>query len=534
MSSSLSQLVPKSIFDQTVSSNDDIPITEPLGRQLVEVVLTQLRIAMDASSLESVLALQKEADEKIRKELRKASIPASSLHQFVTSMLRLSKDPRKTPIAFRLFSIAFGVDPIELNDPTTSSSVSATGELDTSLASVPIAGVGAWGINAAGYSWASMVLSGQAPPPPGIHLLTRGSQEYVAAVAKQQGAAIRVYATLAMRGDAQGMLGMGRVLMAGTQRKVPVPGKSGVESDREVEIMKDRTIALWTKAGQMGVGDAWFELGILYLGTTTGFKVNEEKSRGYFELGAKEGNFRSHHALGVMHTQAAMADNKSPSSSERNEHLSKSLHHFTSAAELGDPQSAHNVGLRYLLRDEMVNEIALGKDNDGRSDLEVLQQSKARHQSLWGAEADDVKAKHWFARAAELGSIPAMMNYAGMLVEGRGADTAAPAPQRTPAVTSERDATQLFIQSRIKDLQTAESLYSRVATHGSVIAQQQVQASSSGGKAKQGQADQPKEASVGQEMANFAQEALGTVQSMMREILEEADKTSNKTQNGKP
>jgi hypothetical protein len=167
--------------------------------------------------------------------------------------------------------------------------MSKSSGLDASLASVPLAGKGAWGINAAGYSWASMVLSGQSPPPPGTHLLQRGSPEHIAAIAKQQGAAVRVYATLAMRGDAQGMLGMGRVLMAGTQRKVPVPGKSGPESDREVEMMRERTIALWTKAGQMGVGDAWFELGVLYLGSTAGFDFDEGKSRGYFELGAKEG-----------------------------------------------------------------------------------------------------------------------------------------------------------------------------------------------------------------------------------------------------
>jgi hypothetical protein len=117
------------------------------------------------------------------------------------------------------------------------------------------------------------------------------------------------------------------------------------------------------------------------------------------------GNFRSHHALGVMHTQAAMNDKKSPSSPERDERLKKSFHHFSAAAELGDPQSAHNVGLRYLLRDEMINEISLGKESDGRSDEEIFQQARSRHRGLWGVEADDDKARHWFAKAAELGML---------------------------------------------------------------------------------------------------------------------------------
>jgi TPR repeat protein len=114
-------------------------------------------------------------------------------------------------------------------------------------------------------------------------------------------------------------------------------------------------------------------------------------------------NFRCHHALGVLHTQAAMADNQSPSTPQRLEHLSKSLRHFTSAANKGDAQSAHNLGLRYLLRDEMVDEIALGQENDGRSDEQVLNQAKSRHESLWGVAADDVEAIKWFERAAEAG-----------------------------------------------------------------------------------------------------------------------------------
>lgn len=70
---------------------------------------------------------------------------------------------------------------------------------------------------------------------------------------------------------------------------------------------------------------------------------------------------------------------------------------------MGDAQSAHNLGLRYLLRDEMVDEIALGQESDGRTDEQVLEQAKNRHESLWGVGADDVEASKWFQKAAELG-----------------------------------------------------------------------------------------------------------------------------------
>lgn len=284
MSSSLDHLVPGTLFN---SSNSTMTMSESLARQAVETILTQLRIGVDATSQEEIDQLQKEADTNVLKMLQDASISAESLHYFITQMLRTSKDPRRTPIAFRLFGIAFGIDPLQLQDPTANSA-STTG-LGTSLASIPIAGNDSWGVNAAGYSWASMVLSGQSPPPAGIHLLKRGSPEYIAALGKQQAAAVRVYATLAMRGDAQGMLGMGRILMAGTQRQNPIAGKSKIQSDLEMKTMRDRTIALWTKAGQMGIGDAWFELGLLYLGNSKGFEVDDAKSRQYFELGAKQG-----------------------------------------------------------------------------------------------------------------------------------------------------------------------------------------------------------------------------------------------------
>jgi hypothetical protein len=282
MGSSLDQLVPKALFE----TSSYLP--ESLARRVVEVILTQLRSGIDAASQKEVDELQQKADDEVLYLLKQASTSASSLHHFVTQMLRLSKDPRKTPIAFRLFGIAFGVDPLKLSDPTAQSSLG----LDSSLASTPIAGKNAWGVNAAGYSWASMVLSGQSPPPAGIHLLKKGSTEYIAAIASQQSSAVRIYATLAMRGDAQGMLGMGRVLMAGTQRPKPMPGKSTADSEKEVQLMRDRTIALWTKAGQLGVADAWFELGLLYLGPTMGFPQDDAKARQYFEMGAKEGEKR--------------------------------------------------------------------------------------------------------------------------------------------------------------------------------------------------------------------------------------------------
>lgn len=112
-----------------------------------------------------------------------------------------------------------------------------------------------------------------------------------------------------------------------------------------------------------------------------------------------------------------------------------------------------------------------------------------------------------------------MMNYAGMLVEGRGRTNNSP----------KEDQGQDLLKIRLEELKKAESLYSKVAAHGNVIAQhqqQQQQQTATGGDkdASVDQASGPKEADMAKEMATFAQEALGTVQGMMKALMQGIDK----------
>lgn len=530
---------------------------EPLARQVVETVLSQLRASVDARTEAETLALQTAANDEVRSQLlgpaggNDAAGAAATLHGLATRILRLSKDPRRFPIAFRLFAIAFGVEPASLPDPTQTPpapTATATAINDSSGAGEPLAGAGSFGIDAAGYSWASMVLGGQSPPPPGIHLLKPGSREFVAAVARQQASAVRIYATLAMRGDAQGMLGMGRVLVAGTRRADPVPGKSGAEAQKEVELMLQRATALWTRAGSLGVGEAYFELGLLALndgggsgseGKSSSEGGGEQRAREYFALGASKGDARSDHALGIMYTQAAMAINDAAQQAKRDELLALSMDHFVKAADKGgDAQSAHNVGLRYLLRDELVAEIRQGQvgadgtreSGDGRSDDEVLRQARARHQALWGVAPDDAEAKRWFQKAAELGSAPGMMNYAGMLVEGRGSDmgalsaAAAAASAGGDAPQSKEEALATILDARIMELKAAESLYAKVAAHSSVLEQQQQQ------QDRQDSGDEGGLDAAGREMGNFAKEAMSTVQQLIQKLLDEKEAMAQQKQ----
>lgn len=109
-----------------------------------------------------------------------------------------------------------------------------------------------------------------------------------------------------------------------------------------------------------------------------------------------------------------------------------------------------------------------------------------------------------------------MMNYAGMLVEGRGRTNNSP----------KEDQGQDLLKIRLEELKKAESLYCKVAAHGNIIAQHQQQQTATGGDkdASVDQASGPKEADMAKEMATFAQEALGTVQGMMKALMQGIDK----------
>lgn len=497
MESSLKSIIPEELFTAgELYESHKLPRDE--ARHLVEAVLSQLRKGVDAKTVDEARELQGTTDVQSREYLRSKEISADTLHRFTLTLMKTSRDPRRTPISFRLFAIAFGKDPESLPDPTAENIGKG---MDESLASEPIAGE--WGINAAGYSWASMILSGQAPPPAGLHVLPKGTDEAFEAVKDQQAAAVRIYATLAMRGDPQGMLGMGRVLMAGTQRhEANLSEADAATVDAQTKLMRDRAVALWTKAGSKGVGEAWFELGLLTLGTGKE-NSDEAKASGYFELGAKEGDARCHHALGVLCTQSAMADKSTPPSAERGANLEKSLEHFQKAAESGDGQSAHHLGLRYLLRDEMVQEIGLGSDKDGRTPEQVRQQASQRHKDMWGVEPSDATAREWFRKGSgDQGDggfgafVPSMLNYAGMLVEGRGAQVPLPSDAQQP--------TPDILLARMQDLKRAESLYAKVAAHTGAVAQQSTPG-------------QSQELDANKQMAAFAQQALGQVQGAIEE-----------------
>lgn len=499
MEKSLESILPEGIFTE---GSVDIP--QPSAREIVSIILQQLRDGVDVKSREEAIELEQKSNEKVKDVINKNNLKSASLHQFTVSLLKHSRDPRRLPIASRLFIIAFDRDPLTMPDPTAV----------TMQEGSPLHTATQWGTNAAGYNWASMVLSGQASPPVGLHLLQRGSAEARESIKEQQAAAIRVYATLATQGDAQGMLGMGKILLASARKTDD--GKEDEQTQKaQSEMMRNRAVLLWTKAGEKGLSEAWFELGLLSLNSMKEGVAEEENvkhsqsAQGYFEQGAEKDNVRCHHALAIMLSQRAMMDNSTPSSPERKLCLEKAVEHFQKAANLGDGQSAHEVGMRFLLRQEMLEEIGLGSESDGRDAEKVRKQAEERHLALWGVHPNDVTAKEWFSKGSDAGFMPAMMNYAGMLYEGRGAP---------PISSGEGEANVI----RLKELKKAESLYAKVAAQAGIMAQQQQKSMANAGSGGGGGGNDDQMASASAqmtaEMATFAQDALGKVQEAMKEL----------------
>ncbi|PWN47623.1 hypothetical protein IE53DRAFT_364539 [Violaceomyces palustris] len=356
-----------------------------------------LRSAPDIKLKEAKIRQQSEVDEIVKGDFQSNGLTAQDLRRLGTSLLLCSNDPRRQPIAFRLFAIAYGGHLIGLDASQAPDSVKFAADSQSK-------GDSAWCDDDAGYSWAGMVLSNAAPPPP--------------------------------------------------------DGNGSMDKSTKEQVIS-RIIGLWKEAGSSGVGDAWFELGNLYL-SEKHVPKDEDLAYEHFQEGAKLSHPPSHCALGVLHSLRANITNQS----EKREHLEKSFHHFLQAAQKGDVQSMYNVGVSYLLQ----------APPEPRFPPSYVKQSsvslRERHLEGWGVEPDDILARSWFEKAAARNFAPAIMNLAGMLVEGRG-NPEAVFVEGTDGATPQKDGPYAGINlpgrplTRIESLRLSMALYAKIVAMGS-------------------------------------------------------------------
>ncbi|EPQ29029.1 uncharacterized protein PFL1_03319 [Pseudozyma flocculosa PF-1] len=451
-----------------------------LARGTISTTLNHLRSAPDISNLQERVAAQSRVDDEIKRSLMAAGHTASDLTSLANVLLAASQDPRRQPIAFRLFEIAYGPSslvatfqlPAEQRQRIREEARTRARPGDAQDAQVTQQG---WWDDEAGYSWAGMILSNAAPPPPNpAHLRERHEE------------AIETYRRLAERGNANGKLGLGRLLQAQA-----VSGRLDAHTKDKVV---QRVLQLWREAGEAGNAEAWYELGTVHLGGAS-VAVDESEAERCFVKGADLGHAGSHYALGVLYMRLAKPV--------------QAHEHFHAAAERGDVQSQYNLGLHYLLQPSLhLQSAALV---DGSKTLHQL------HEERWGVKPDDVLARLWFERASAAHFAPALMNLAALLHEGRGN----PPPPSTSSSSSKdsvaETASGATHLTRSQQLQYSAALYAKVVSMGSVSSSLPGSNAGGGGLARFGLDRESAEA-----MVKLANEEMEKVNKALQEMQGEA------------
>lgn len=442
--SSVARLLPLS------AGQDSLSISRPLAEDIVGRTLEQVRTAAQAPTVDEAKGQWAMLDAQIRSELAERDYLAGALTSLASTIISASSDPRRHAVAFNLYRIAFGSDPVALPAIELSTDDLKVSDEQSTAPFEHDGGMSSWGDWQAAYHWAALVLQGRAPPPPGTFLLVPGEQRL--AQASQSAAAYRVFAHLAKQGHARGIFGIGRHLLSTLEKNVDPtalasmpatsisPGSSLSRQETLAEVER-----LYEIAGRGGVEEAWFELGALYA-EGKWVRKDDAKARSFLEQGAERNSPRACQALASLLTREAQAP-KTPASldlggkSDVNESadtpkLQRALELLERGARLGSAECAFAAGMRHLLRPQTTDNAAQAGPPSFDASLDVSAPSHAtavedpevrsrrEHMAQWGIEPDDEQATTWLALAVEGGNTLAMMNLARMHLEGRATSTA--------------------------------------------------------------------------------------------------------------
>ncbi|SNX86130.1 uncharacterized protein MEPE_04839 [Melanopsichium pennsylvanicum] len=222
---------------------------------LLTKLLVQLRTAADLASVEDRKSYQAYVDADIISCLETWKYKAEDLTQLANTLLSASADPRRQPLAFRLFEVAHQA-----------------------------------GSDDAGYYWASMVLQNTAPPPPSGDIKGRVQQ------------AMTLYQELSAAGNALGSVGVARLMLQRVQR--------GQVEKAQWPVVVDEAVKLYIKAGETGLSEAWYDLASLFQESRFN-PPDQERARTYLEKGAELGHSGCLFALGMHHLLEAEGSDKS-------------------------------------------------------------------------------------------------------------------------------------------------------------------------------------------------------------------------------
>ncbi|CDU24790.1 uncharacterized protein SPSC_04623 [Sporisorium scitamineum] len=250
LEASISRILPSSRYE-----SDSAPsINYEQACSLLSKLLVQLRTTADLASAADRQAYQSSVDADIISSSKEGGFDAQDLSQLANVLLSASADPRRQPLAFRLFQVAHQA-----------------------------------GFDDAGYYWASMVLQNTAPPPPSGDSKGRVQE------------AVTLYQQLSAAGNARGSLGVARLLLQRVQR--------GVDKAQWPALI-EQAVNLYTQAGDKGLAEAWYDLALLFQESRFN-PPDQKRARDYLNKGAQLGHPGCLFALGMDHLLDSQTGDKS-------------------------------------------------------------------------------------------------------------------------------------------------------------------------------------------------------------------------------
>ncbi|KAJ1045434.1 hypothetical protein NDA11_004739 [Ustilago hordei] len=252
LDASLSRILPSTRYDEEATT----PITYDQACSLLSKLLVQLRTIADLATVSDRQAYQSSVDSDIIAQVKDWGYNAEDLTQLANTLLSASADPRRQPLAFRLFEVAHQS-----------------------------------GSDDAGYYWASMVLQNTAPPPPSGDLKGRAQQ------------AVSLYQELSAAGNARGSVGVARLLLQRVQRGQVDKSQWPSLIDQAVKLYtqadQERALKYLGKGAQLGHSGCLFALGMHHL--LDDHKGNKSEAFRLFKQAAEQGDAQSMFQVGSFY-----------------------------------------------------------------------------------------------------------------------------------------------------------------------------------------------------------------------------------------
>ncbi|KAJ1019199.1 hypothetical protein NDA18_006343 [Ustilago nuda] len=252
LDASVSRILPSTRYDEEATT----PITYDQACSLLSKLLVQLRTIADLATVSDRQAYQSSVDSDIIAQVKDWGYNAEDLTQLANTLLSASADPRRQPLAFRLFEVAHQS-----------------------------------GSDDAGYYWASMVLQNTAPPPPSGDLKGRAQQ------------AVSLYQELSAAGNARGSVGVARLLLQRVQRGQVDKSQWPSLIDQAVKLYtqadQERALKYLGKGAQLGHSGCLFALGMHHL--LDDHKANKSEAFRLFKQAAEQGDAQSMFQVGSFY-----------------------------------------------------------------------------------------------------------------------------------------------------------------------------------------------------------------------------------------